>query len=287
MHNITIDSDNYSLKSKWSELTTDEVIGLANIYMSGNDYSRLKIVCCLYLLGLKLKYADPVLLDGKLLYYVKHSRKRVYLLSLEQMQCLITSVEWLFYNEHTPEGKKISINPRLTFNPVKKIKLCFTSLVGPDDFLGNITFTEFIHAETFLYRYNTTGDRSWLSKFMATLWRPIRKGKVVNFDQELIERWSWRTEKVKPDIALAIMWFYQGCKFYLSKKFPRVFMGSTGKTTDPFDSFMDLTSTLAGADATKMDAVRSANLYDTLKALEQMLTVQDDYAKQISKMKKR
>lgn len=223
-------------------------------------------------MGLKLKYADPVTIGDDKMYYIKHSRKRIYLLSLEQIHTIIAGVEWLFYNIDTPNGKQVSINPRLVFNPARNIKIRFAKLRGPEDGLGNISFYEFMHAETFLYRYNKTNDNQWLAMFIATLWRPMRKGTVLPFDYVKLERWAKRTVKVKPHVALAMVWYYEGCKYFLSTQFPDVFTGGgVGKPTDPFKGYMDLTATLAGADPTKMEAVRHANLYDTLGALQQMI----------------
>ncbi len=279
MRNIKLDNDSYTLQSKWSELTPKQVIDLAKIYLAGNGFIRLKVVYCLYLMGLRLKYSNPVMLDGKSLYYVKYNRKRVYLLSLEQIYSIVSCIEWIFYTEKTADGPKISINPRLIFNPAKQIKVYFTKLQGPDDGLGNISFMEFIHAETFLFRYNSTADPKWLAMFIATLWRPVKNGKLTEFDQSKVDRWAKRTAKIKPEVSLALTWYYQGCKFFLSNKFKRVFSGVGGKATDPFEGFLNLTSTLAGADVTKMERVRASSLYDTLTALEQMLQAQEEQQK--------
>ena len=272
MKTITLDGDTYTIPSNWRELTPEQVLMLAKIFNQNSQLSRLKIVFCLALMGLKLKYANPVTVDDEKMYYIQHSRKRVYLLGLEQIHSLIASVEWLFYNMDTPQGKQVSINPRLVSNPVKNLKIRFSTLRGPDDGLNRISFIEFMYAETFLYRYQRTNEHHWLAMFIATLWRPMRKGNVVPFDYDKVEQWAKRTAKVKPHIAMAIMWYYEGCKYFLSTQFPDVFIGGgTGKPTDPFKGYMDLTATLAAADPTKMEQVRQANLYDTLGALQQMI----------------
>lgn len=272
MITITLDGDAYTIPSNWRELTPEQVIMLARIFNQNSHLSRLKIVFCLALMGLKLKYSDPVTVGDDKMYYIQHSRKRVYLLSLEQIYSLITAVEWLFYNMDTPQGKQVSINPRLVFNPVKNLKIRFSTLRGPDDGLSKISFIEFVYAETFLYRYQKTKDQKWLAMFIATLWRPIRKGNVLPFDYDKLEQWSKRTIKVKPHIAMAIMWYYEGCKYFLGTQFADVFTGGgVGKAVDPFKGYMDLTTMLSGADPTKTELVRLANLYDTLGALQQMI----------------
>lgn len=271
MRIVKIDNDSYTLPSKWQELSTSDMLMLARLYLQSNNYIKLKVGFCLYLMGLRLKYSNPVVVDDMNCYYVKHNKKSVYLLGLEQIYQLVAGIEWIFYNEETPEGHKISINPRFNFNPFPRLKVRYSILVGPDAALGNVTFLEFMFAETYLYRYGKTHNTKWLAMFISTLWRPTKKGNRMEFDQQKVEQWAVRTERIKPAVALVMQWYYDGCKYFLSRRFPNVFTPSGETPTDPFDSYMKLTATLAKADPTKFNDVRSANLYDTLESLEQML----------------
>lgn len=272
MRTVKLDSDSYTLPSRWQELTTNDIVTLAKLYLQSNNYVKLKVVFCLYLMGLRLKYANPVDIDGDKCYYIKHSNRRVYLLGLEQIHQIVSGVEWIFYNEDTPEGRRISINPRLTANPFRRLKVRFSTLVGPDDALGDISFLEFAFAETYLYRYAKSQNKHWLDMFIATLWRPVKNGNRVEFDQQKIEQWAKRTARIKPAVALAMQWYYAGCKYFLSRKYPKVFTPTgSGGSGDPFEGYMDLTGTLAKSDPTKFADVHNANLYFTLISLEQML----------------
>jgi len=269
---VKLDKDLYSLPSKWPELTNEQVIFLAKLLLQDGSYTKLKVIYCLYLMGLNLKYANPVMVNHERLYYVKHSRTKVYLLSIEQIYSLVAGIEWLFFNQETPDGKQISVNPRLTANPVRDIKIRLTKLRGPDDALGNITYIEFMFAETYLYRYESTQDSKWLAMFIATLWRPLKKGTVEPFDQVKLERWAKRTAKIKPHVALAIRWYYAGSKYFLSTKYKHVFGGaSAGKPQDPFEGYMKLATTLSSADATKTNDLMNTSLYFALSALDAML----------------
>lgn len=268
---VKLDSDLYYLPSTWKELTHDQVLFLAKLFLQDNSFIKLKVIYCLYLMGLNLKYANPVTVDGESLYYVKHSRKKVYLLSIEQIYSIVAGIDWLFPKLDTDESKQI--NPRLTANPIRDIKIRFSTFRGPDDALGNITYIEFMHAETYLYRFETTQDSKWLAMFIATLWRPMLKGTVLPFNQEKIERWAKRTAKVKPHIALAVKWYYTGCKHFLAKEFPKPFEGSAaeGKPKDPFKGYLQLATTLTSADATKTNDLMNTSLYFALSALNAML----------------
>jgi hypothetical protein len=269
---VKLDRDLYSLASKWPELTNEQILFLAKLLLQDGSFTKLKVIYCLYLMGLNLKYSNPVYLNGEVLYYVKHSRTKVYLLSLEQIYTLVAGIEWIFYNQETPEGKQVSINPRLTANPVRDIKIRFTKLRGPDDALGNITYIEFMFAETYLYRYESTKDSKWLAMFIATLWRPLKKGTVEPFDQTKLERWAHRTARIKPHVAMTIRWYYSGCKYFLSLKYPRVFGGAgDGKPKDPFEGYMKLATTLSSADATKTNDLMYTSLYFALSALDVMI----------------
>lgn len=213
------------------------------------------------------------MVDGESLYYVKgRNKKNKYLLSTTQVHAIGKSFDWLFKRSYTENTVSIALNPLLTSNVVKDIKIRFSTLRGPEDVLGNISWAEFVFAETFLARYNTTGDPKWLAQFMATLWRPLRKGARISFDQSKVEQHARRTIRIKPHVALAAIWFYNGCKEFLSKEYPRPFSAAGGgKSRDPFKGYMDLTVTLARADATKAEKVLEANLHFTLKSLDMMI----------------
>lgn len=269
---VKLDSDLYSLPSNWKELTSEQVLFLAKLFIQDSSFTKLKVIYCLSLMGLSLKYANPVTVEGERLYYVKHSRTKVYLLSIEQIYSIAEGIDWIFTKNETQEGKDISISPKLIFNPVKDIEIRFTKLRGPDDALGNITYIEFMHAETYLYRYQSTGESKWLAMFIATLWRPMKRGTVVPFDQIKVERWAKRTAHIKPQVALAIKWYYSGCKNFLAKEFPRPFEGgSDGKAKDPFKGYLKLATTLSSADATKTTELMNTSLYFALGALDAML----------------
>ena len=274
MKHITIDNDHLTVPSKWSELTTDQVITLAKLVGQNTSYFNISVRYCLYLLGLKPRLYPPIVVDGESLYYVKgRNSSNKYLLSTTQVHALAQSFDWLYRRTHNPdETVTVGVNPLLTDNPVKDIKIRFTTLRGPEAVLGNITWIEFIFAETFLARYNSTSDPKWLAQFIATLWRPLNKGTVVPFEQGKVERHARRTIRIKPHIALAAIWFYNGCKDFLSKEYPRPFStAGGGKAKDPFKGYMDLTVTLARADATKAEKVLEANLHFTLKSLDMMI----------------
>lgn len=272
MKTITLDGDTYTVPSNWRELTPNQVLSLAKIYMQHKQLSHLKVVFALTLMGLQVKYSNPVTIGETKIYYVKHQSKRVYLLSIDQILSIISEFGWLFQSNYSPQGVQVYINPGLVVNPVRNLKVRFSSLRGPDDGLTGISFIEFMYAETFLYRYQKTTDPHWLNMFIATLWRPLRKGSTLPFNHDKLEQWAKRTARVKPHIAMAIMWYYEGCKHFISTQFPDVFGGGgSSKPTDPFKNYMDLTATLAKADPTKMEQVRQANLYDTLAGLQLMI----------------
>lgn len=271
MNHFTIDKEPYSIASKWSELTAEQVLTLARWFGKSQAYHRIKIEFAFYLLGLKVMIRKPIdTLDGYL-YYVTSNRKKIHLLSTASVAAVARQVDWLFRTYNTATGDSISLNPLLINNPVRDIKIRFCTLRGPDDGLGNITFREFIFAETFLHRYHTTQQPAWLAKFMATLWHPMRFGIAQPFRQEKVDQWSKRTLRIKPHVAMAIGWYYQGSKEFLMRKYPHVFSVGGGKSTDPFESYMHLTATLARSNPTQMEQVRDANIHDTLVSLEQMI----------------
>lgn len=274
MKSVKFDNDSYTLPEKWSELSDDEILFLAKLHLKNKEFVKFKTIYCLYLLGLRLKFSTPVMLKGELLYYVKHSRTRVYLLSAEQIHALNSAIDWLFTSENVDNVRKVLVNSKLVRNPVKNICVRFKKYRGPDDGLGNITYSEFMHAETFLHRFDTNNDSKWLAMFLATLWRPVKNGTVEPFNQDKLERRAKMLSKVKPHIILAIRWYYSGCKAFLAKEFPLTFSPSvsTAKPSDPFKGYLDLANTLSSSDATKVESLLNTNIYFALRALEDMIS---------------
>lgn len=277
MKTIAIDNDNFIVPSKWNDLAPEQVMTLAKLVQQNASYFNISVKFCLYLLGLKPKLYHPILVDGESLYYVRgKSNKNKYLLSTAQVHALVKSFSWLFVS-HRDESDAITmgVNPLVNYNPVKDIKVRFTKLRGPDDVLGNISWMEFIFAETFLTRYNMTGDIKWLAQFLAVLWRPLKDGNILPFEQSKVERQACRTIRINHNTALVATWFYAGCKAFLAKKYPRALGGSGGgKQSDPFEGYMDLTVTLAKTDKASPDSVLGTNLHFVLKSLDIMLQQQ-------------
>lgn len=272
MKTITIDNDTLTVPSRWGELTTDQVLTLAKLVGQNVSYFNISVRYCLYLLGLKPRLYPPIMVDGESLYYVKgRNKKNKYLLSTTQVHAIGKSFDWLFKRQYTENKVNIALNPLLTSNVVKDIKVRFSTLRGPEDVLGNISWAEFVFAETYLARYHKTNDPKWLAHFLATLWRPLCWGTVLPFSQAKVTQQAKRTIRVKPHIALAAIWYYEGCKAFLAREYPRPFGGGGASKADPFKGYMDLTVTLARADATKAEDVLNANLHFTLKSLDVML----------------
>lgn len=115
------------------------------------------------------------------------------------------------------------------------------TLHGPRAYLSNVTFGEFMFADTFFLHYHLAtkkhrlANRSTiLDKFLAVLYRPGKRnpnpeapdwnGDVrIAFNEYHLERRTPRLAPVPELEKLAVLTWYRGCRQQLATEFPDVF----------------------------------------------------------------
>lgn len=153
--------------------------------------------------------------------------KRILLLLEEyQIKSLSTHTSFLFNKES--KLFKIIIN---------KIKIKFKTFYGPKDKFHNVSFGEFIYADTYYINFYNTKDNSYIDKLIACLYRKKGNDKFIAgdirnpFNSNLIEKNS-RYFKNLPNIYKQIILFnYSIIRTYITELYPIVFEG-TSKASD-------------------------------------------------------
>lgn len=123
----------------------------------------------------------------------------------------------------------------LTKNNLPFIKTGFlklNKLAGPMDNFRNMTFSEFMFADTFLGKSSRAKDEKtkqfFLNHFIACLYRPIDKNAVpgdlrIKFNEFTIEQRAKQVSKLSPITKQMIVTWYKGCRAELENKNPEVF----------------------------------------------------------------
>jgi len=122
----------------------------------------------------------------------------------------------------------------LTRQLLPVVKIGLKKLYGPADELANLSFVEFIKAESAYIAYAKTRDPEALNLLVAILYRPKRKDyspQSPDFDGDIREKYNDHLvgDRVKLVSRLplstrqAIFLFYDGCRALILKQYPNVF----------------------------------------------------------------
>jgi hypothetical protein len=108
---------------------------------------------------------------------------------------------------------------------------------GPLQSLRNLTFLEFVYADSYFVAYCQTKDEAWLHKLLAVLYRPQRRryrphaadyggDRRQDFNQYLVAGRAAKLAHLPAAEQLAILTWYRGCREQLEGRFHRVFTPS-------------------------------------------------------------
>lgn len=267
-HTITIDS--------WNDLTPGQLIAFCKLSMHESNPARLKVKLLLNFCDLKLIRKRMVKGIGYDYQWFRHQGKRI-LLSTEVINAITESIIAIFYRK-TEEGN-YSVDPDLHRNLILPFRVGMRKYCGPADGLTNISFKEFILAETYYSKYIETQKERFLNGLVATLFRPkklinIKSRKYtgderIRFNDYLIEHDAAKLQKLNPAVKHAIRYFYIGCRRMLCQLYPHVFSSGGGSVsdTDTFNMYLDLVDTLANNDPTRKELIRDQPLHEVLNSL--------------------
>jgi hypothetical protein len=226
METLKIGTTTKQVPSTWNELTRKQLLRvLAELYgTTQNAGTRLR------LLSLVTGFRLP-LLSG---------------LAPDVLAQLLPLVDFITSEDHQLTAQLL---PTLRL-PGRHVTEPVAVLHGPARSLSNVTFGEFIYADTFFIHYHRTLQRvrlnnssAHLDKFLAVLYRPSKRnpdpeaddwnGDVrVPFNENHLERRAPRLAPLPEVEKLAVLTWYRGCRQQLATEFPNVF-AQAEETTVP------------------------------------------------------
>ena len=288
LNNVTI-----SLPGKWNELSCKQYLSVCEILETYSNINELRLLLLLKISGIRVLRNKIKYIDNERCFKIIYNRSVYGWISVVDLAFVASAFDFIFNVTKNKEGvQQYGIDCKLTTNllphiVVKKANIFklqkSTILYGPDDGLTNLVFSEYISAETNLSRWHNTKDDTYLYKFLAVLYRPGKKEsewKLPTFDGDMrlpfneasIDKHAKLTAQLSAVERKAILLWYSGCKQFMFERFPHVFSreNSTGKTQDPFKSFMDLVAILADNKPADKPIIRKQLLFDILDSLEKM-----------------
>jgi hypothetical protein len=300
MHRLTINNIPYSIPGSWNELTQQQLLQLVTMYNKKYNLVELSVKLLLVITGLKVVFIDKYEAKGSDItseaFEFRHGSHH-FIIDIKDIIHAASKLDFLFHIEEIKGQKVYSLNSKLSRNLFPEIifgmPLFREIWHGPADNFTNMILSEFIHAETAFDKLLSTSDEKYLDHLIAILYRPAGKLKTKDpefrgdirepFNDFIIDNRASLSHMIRDDIKIAILLFYTGSRYALTKIFPEVFSGSGSADTDTFRSYMGLIETLANYDITKKEEIRNAYLYDVLLTMNQSIIRDREWGKERKK----
>lgn len=283
MHILKINTTTIPYASSWDELSKKNLIAISALSELALNETQFKIHALCALTGIEI-VKDPVPDRNpedrsERLYKIKLPDKSKAYLSALQLIDLADSMDFLLKkNEDAKGNTSVHLDSHLTMNLIPSFKIDGINYFGPSVKLFNLTFSEFIHAETSLKRFTQKKDKESLDKLIAILYRKERSDYDPNsvdyrgdrrevFNDFLIDANAKKIRKLNMNVKMSIYLFYTGCQWWIMQQFPHVFKSNT-KKQDNARGLNSLVATLTAGDVTKTNQVRESYLMDVMETLE-------------------
>lgn len=313
MHELTINKQTYYFPQRWDELTAQQLIYICRLTFDKSNLAEVKLKLLLYFTGLKVYYRKQRIMQGIEHYLIGSSKEHAWWISCHDIIFACKGLDFLFKEIKNKKGEYIchDLDSRLVTNLLPSIELPHSFLFmalsgvklhGPASGLTNLIFEEYIQAETNLVRFRETGKQEYLHKFIAILYRPVKSKREqqsitydgdirLRFNDSAIDSRARQIEKLAPEIKKAILLWYDGCKYFITKQFPNLFKPPTEEETsepgDTFRNFMKLVDNMADSDVTKKPTIRQSYLMDVLESLEQTSIKAQKQKEELERMRAR
>lgn len=284
MKTIQINGDSFSMPNKWHELNKSQLLYIASLSLQTLSVAEFKVLASLRLLGLTVEPHEEASVKEGIAFYVRH-KKKTYLIDSYDIHYISQLAGFIFKEVEIKKEIHYQVFSKLFTQLIPEIHVSGHTFLGPESGLTNVLFKEYIRAETFFSEFLSKNDKSKADSLIATLYRP----KDENYNPEaldcsgdpreplndyLIDKRAKIISKLDDDIRQAILLWYEGCKFFLTQKYPYVFeegeTTSKKETASAFEGFMRLVATLSNNDATRSEAWLETNLHMVLLSMDNM-----------------
>lgn len=206
MHDFSFDGRAKQVAATWDELSRQQLRRLMPIlYGTYTDARQQRLEALALVLGLS----------------------QAMLLRCTPVQLI--ELSWLtdfLFDEHLAFTKQLL--------PWVRDKWWQRKLYGPTDGLANLSFLEFVYADSYFIAYAQTGAAQWLHHLVATLYRPQRRpyrphaadysgDRRQDFNPALIDARLAEAARLSQAEQLAILTWYRGCRRALEQRYEAVF----------------------------------------------------------------
>ena len=256
MRKLTIANKTIEVPSEWNELLDEQLKMLANLLIEKQTLPEVRLKMLLFCIGARVRRANEQVSD---VWALALGSKTVFL-SAAELEEMGRMFDFLF----DTEGR---LDVRLTRLETRRMML-----MGPEDGLTNISYGQFVQAQTLLPLVQADFD-SHINDFLCLLWKDLRFEPTEDGDPDWLAI-------VSSDVKMVMLWYYIGSLRFIAEKFPRLFSGEAATDENPFDAQQRIIDELAGGDVTKKEQVRRSPLFDVLYTLEMAIERRDKERKE-------
>lgn len=282
MHEARINNTVIRYPSQWDELNRQQLEIIVGLSLMNLTEMSFKTHLLLHLANIHVEKGEEIFNPddpSEQLFKVKLRYSKSLFVSSLQIAALANGFDFLFNKSETIDtDQHIRLESQLTVNLITSFKVAGTTYYGPSDKLFNINFSEFIHAETNLKRFNETKEIKYLDRLVAVLYRPQDKhydpespdykgDRRAPFNDHRIDERAEQLRKLNHNIRMCIYLFYVGCQWWIQQQFPHVFSYKGGDQDNKL-GFLGMVDALTGGDVTKTEEIRSSYLMDVMVHLE-------------------
>lgn len=268
---------NLTVPTGWNKLSRSQLLHVARLFLAGLSADSFRVRVFLHFSGIELLGERK--LENELYYVFLRDRKQL-MIGMQQYQYFLKSVDFLLQES------------RLTTNLFPCFNILGKRFYGPSNCGYNITWLEFIHAESCFYGFTQTRNISHLNNLCAVLYRSgkkyFRSSSIDNngdpreiFNDFTYQRRARWFRFLSPSKRFSVFLFYSGFRNLLVSRHPHVFSSSSVSSADqnPVENLVSTMRLLNQGDITRNRIIQQSLVWEAFAQLNDMVANIKEYKK--------
>lgn len=287
MNTATINGIQMKYPAAWDNMTREQLFYFVDLFLQEIPVVEIKISLLFEMLGIRFKSKQTIVRDGEDCFWIKLKNDGEMLISSRDIKMLTSGLDFLFTNENG----QARVHSTLTKNLVSELRIKHKWFYGPSEKLFNLTWNEFIQADSCFSDFNNSKEEKDLDRLIAVLYRPQEKNydpdatdftgdRREAFNDHLIDKRAKTMARLDQKRKYSVYLFYCGCKNYLKKTFDLVFEGGEDAGNNSH-GYLTLNDCLSKDFGDSPENIRNYMLYDVLERSQNSRKTQIEFDKKL------
>jgi hypothetical protein len=260
---------NLTIPTRWNDLSKRQLRYIARLFLAKLTQNNFRARAFIYLTRIRLV--------GE----INDSTGHYFMFSHHRKRFVIHNQEYLYYLKTVDF---LTCDSTLTINRFPSLHILWRRFYGPANSGYNITWLEFINAETAFYAFNRSRRTIYLDQLCAILYRPQKKHynpraedyngdrrcRFNDFTYQARARWF---RFVSPCTKMCIYIFYTGFRNKMVTENPHCFSSSvvSGDPVNPVKDLMATMRLLNLDDITKNTTIQHSLVWEAFAQINDMI----------------